>query len=76
MMDNTLRIRPLRVILMKSGLITEGEQDGFTDIQIQKIIAQNFEILYENNHSQAGQVLILKSELERLKAENKAFFRG
>lgn len=75
-MANTLRIRPLRVILMKSGLITEGEQDGFTDIQIQKIIAQNFEILYENNHSQAGQVLVLKSELERLKAENKVFIRG
>ena len=73
---NTLRIRPLRVILVKAGLITEGEQDGFTDVQIQKLIAQNFEILYENNHSQAGQVLILKKELERLKAENKAFIRG
>ena len=36
-MANTLRIRPLRVILIKTGLITEGEQDGFTDIQIQKI---------------------------------------
>ena len=73
---NTLRIRPLRVILVKAGLITEGEQDGLTDIQIQKLIAQNFEILYENNHSQAGQVLILKKELERLEAENKAFIRG
>ena len=73
---NTLRIRPLRVILVKAGLITEGEQDGFTDVQIQKLIAQNFEILYENNHSQAGQVLILKKELERLEAENKAFIRG
>ena len=75
-MANTLKIRPLRVILVKAGLITEGEQDGFTDVQIQKLIAQNFEILYENNHSQAGQVLILKKELERLKAENKAFIRG
>lgn len=75
-MANTLRIRPLRVILVKAGLITEGEQDGFTDVQIQKLIAQNFEILYENNHSQAGQVLILKKELERLEAENKAFIRG
>lgn len=75
-MANTLRIRPLRVILVKAGLITEGEQDGLTDIQIQKLIAQNFEILYENNHSQAGQVLILKKELERLEAENKAFIRG
>ena len=73
---NTLRIRPLRVILVKAGLITEGEQDGFTDLQIQQLIAKNFEILYENNHSQAGQILILKKELERLKAENKAFVRG
>ena len=73
---NTLRIRPLRVILVKAGLITEGEQDGFTDLQIQQLIAKNFEILYENNHSQAGQVLILKKELERLEAENKAFIRG
>lgn len=75
-MANTLRIRPLRVILVKAGLITEGEQDGFTDLQIQQLIAKNFEILYENNHSQAGQVLILKKELERLEAENKAFIRG
>ena len=74
-MSNTLRIRPLRVILVKSGLITEGEQDGFTDLQIQKLIAQNFEILYENNHSQASQLLILKKDLERLKNENKAFIR-
>lgn len=73
---NTLRIRPLRVILVKAGLITEGEQDGFTDLQIQQLIAKNFEILYENNHSQAGQILILKKELERLEAENKAFIRG
>lgn len=73
---NTLRIRPLRVILVKSGLITEGEQDSFTDVQIQKLVLQNFEIMYENNHSQAGQILILKKELERLKAENKAFIRG
>ena len=75
-MANTLRIRPLRVILVKSGLITEGEQDGFTDVQIQKLIAQNFEIFYENNHSQAGQILILKKEIERLKTKNKAFVRG
>ena len=75
MMDNTLRIRPLRVILMKSGLITEGEQDGFTDIQIQKIIAQNFEILYENNHSQSRQYFISKDDFNRLKAEKKLFRR-
>ena len=75
-MANTLRMRSLRIILVKAGLITEGEQDGFTDLQIQKLIAQNFEILYENNHSQASQILIMRTELEELKKQNKAFERN
>ena len=74
-MANTLRIRPLRVILVKAGLITEGEQDGFTDLQIQKMISENFHILYESNNSQSRQYFISKDDFNRLKAEKKLFRR-
>ena len=74
-MANTLRIRPLRVILVKAGLITEGEQDGFTDLQIQKMISENFHILYESNNSQSRQYFIAKNDFDRLKAEKKLFRR-
>ena len=74
-MANTLRIMPLRVILVKAGLITEGEQDGFTDLQIQKMISENFHILYESNNSQSRQYFISKDDFNRLKAEKKLFRR-
>ena len=70
-----LTMRSLKAILVESGILLETEVDEFNDHEIQKMISENFHILYESNNSQSRQYFIGKDDFNRLKAEKKLFRR-
>ena len=62
----------LKNILVKSGLKTEKELENLSDIEIQRLILNNFiqVMTCENYISRAKYMYILKDEIEMIKKYN------